>query len=209
MKPANNPKSTPANSLFRPAMLLAVLLVAIYFISREVKYYTLNQETLGRFFEIRWWLMGHLSGGILALLIGPFQFWEKFRMRNLKLHRQLGKVYLIAILVATLCSTYMAWTSALKIHFSWALSLQVLAAAWLVTIFMAYRAIRMRRIQRHREWMIRSYIVTFGFISFRFINDTMAAAEMGTFVERASSIIYLVLFIPLAIAGLVFEWNRK
>ena len=89
MKPANNPKSTPAHSLFRPAMLLAVLLVAIYFISREVKYYTLNQETLGRFFEIRWWLMGHLSGGILALLIGPFQFWEKFRMCNLKLHRQL------------------------------------------------------------------------------------------------------------------------
>ena len=209
MKSESSTKSVPAVSLFWPVILLTVLLVAIYFISREVKYYTLNQETLGRFFEIRWWLVGHLTGGILALLIGPFQFWEKFRIRNLKLHRLLGKIYLVAILVATLCSTYMAWTSALKIHFSWALSLQVLAAAWLVTIFMAYRAIRLRRVQRHREWMIRSYLVTFGFVSFRFINDTMAAAEMGTFVERAPSIVYLVLFIPLTIAGLVFEWNRK
>lgn len=42
-----------------------------------------------------------------------------------------------------------------------------LNVAWVVTTGMALYYIRTRRIQQHREWMIRSYIVTFAFVTYR------------------------------------------
>lgn len=209
MKAKNNTRPLLHRSLLWTSVLLILLLTALYYISGELKYYSLNEEALGRFFGIKWWLVGHLSGGILALVIGPLQFWESFRVRNLKLHRTIGKIYLLAIAVAAFSSTFMAWNTALAIHFTWALSLQVLAVVWITTAFMAYRAIRKKRIRQHREWMIRSYIVTFGFITFRWMNDTLGEAGIGTFVERAPTIVYLLILIPLGVAGLIFEWNKK
>ena len=38
---------------------------------------------------------------------------------------------------------------------------------------MAYAAIRKRAIERHREWMIRSYTVTFAFVLFRLVDQLL------------------------------------
>jgi uncharacterized membrane protein len=192
-----------------PVVLVTLLAIALYYISGEFKYFSLDPDVLGNYFPIKWWLVGHLTGGILALIIGPFQFWTKFRNRNLKLHRNLGKIYLIAILIAVISSTVMAWTASLSVHWTWAVSLQGLAFAWIVTAFMAYRTIRQKRVQEHRKWMIRSYIVTFAFITFRWINNSEAAMELGSFVERAPTIAWAVWAIPLLVAEIIFDWNKK
>ena len=42
-----------------------------------------------------------------------------------------------------------------------------LNVAWVVTTGTALYYIRTRRIQQHREWMIRSYIVNFAFVTYR------------------------------------------
>ena len=49
-------------------ILFALFLIAFKFVLGEIKYYSLDQEVLGRFWKIKWWLYGHVSGGILALL---------------------------------------------------------------------------------------------------------------------------------------------
>lgn len=196
-------------SIFWFGILLMFFLIALNFISGELKYYQLEEATFGRYWEVKWWLIGHLSGGILALVLGPVQFWTKFRNKYLKAHRLMGKIYLIAILVASLSSIYMAWNTAIKVHFTWALSLQVLSFTWIITAFMAFRAIKKHRIQQHKEWMVRSYIVTFVFVAFRWINDMLGAAEIGTFVERGPTIIYLTIFLPLLAAEIIFQWNKK
>ena len=108
-----------------------------------------------------------ILGALIALIIGPFQFWKGFRDRYMITHRWMGRIYLIAILIGSIASTYLAWTSALQIHWTWALALQGLAFAWIITSGMAYFSVRRKRIQEHREWMIRSYAVTFAFITFR------------------------------------------
>ena len=46
-------------------------------------------------------------------------------------------------------------------------SLMTLAIFWLVSTGMTYLAIRNRRIQTHKEWMIRSYVLTFFFVNAR------------------------------------------
>ena len=103
------------------------------------------------------------------MIIGPFQFWKTFRGKYIKTHRFLGRVYLIAILLGTISATNLAWTSGYKISFSWAFGLQALAFAWISTALMAYISVRRGRIMQHKEWMIRTYVLTANFIIFRLI----------------------------------------
>ena len=52
-----------------------------------------------------------------------------------------------------------------------------LATAWLATTGMAFLAIKRHLYEQHKEWMIRSYVVTFAFVIFRAF-DTMIASRM-------------------------------
>src|SRR5262249_8805186 len=52
-----------------------------------------------------------------------------------------------------------------------------LALAWLVTSTMAFWAIKNRNFVQHREWMIKSYVVTCGFTTFRIIASTFPFLE--------------------------------
>lgn len=152
---------------------------------------------------------GHVAGGLLALVIGPLQFWKGFRNKYVTVHRTLGKVYLISIVVASLCATYLSWTTALAIHWTWAISLQSLGLVWFCTALMAYRFIRLRRIQLHKEWMIRSYVVTFGFVLFRYMNGHPLFVEAGNFIERGPTIGWLAWAIPLFFTEIMIQWNKK
>jgi len=50
---------------------------------------------------------------------------------------------------------------------SYVAGLFTLSIAGLITTGMALYAIRTRRIEQHREWMLRSYTVTVGFVTYR------------------------------------------
>src|SRR4029453_16652431 len=55
-----------------------------------------------------------------------------------------------------------------------------LALAWIATTGLAYAAIRTREIGLHREWMIRNYVVTFGFVFFRLWLDPLMSLGIAT-----------------------------
>ena len=50
----------------------------------------------------------HIFASLVALAIGPFQFNEKFRLNKIQVHRLLGKIYLISVLVGGLSGLYMS-----------------------------------------------------------------------------------------------------
>jgi hypothetical protein len=209
MKTTSKPTSIMTHPLIWLSILLVLFLIALNFISGELKYFSFKEESLGRFWNHKWWLVGHLTGGILALIIGPFQFWENFRNKYLKVHRLMGITYVLAILIASLCSTYLAWTSAVAIHWTWAIALQGLALAWVITVLMAFRFIKLKRIKMHQEWMIRSYVVTFAFITFRWLVDLPFVVELGNFIERAPTIGWISWVLPLFITEVILQWNKK
>jgi hypothetical protein len=55
-----------------------------------------------------------------------------------------------------------------------------LCVAWVITTSMALLAIRRRNLPQHREWMMRSYAVTFAFVTFRFGVETLVSQGMAT-----------------------------
>ena len=201
--------STPASYLKLVAWAFLTVFAGNFIIKDALPYFDLQQDYFGRFWNVKWWLVGHITGGLLALVVGPFQFWKSFRTKYITIHRWLGRTYLVAILTGTICSTYLAWTSGLAIHWSWAIALQGLALAWICTAAMAYISIIKRRIEQHREWMIRSYVVTFAFVIFRWLNELTAVKELGNFVERGPTEIWVSWAIPLFVTEIILQWKKK
>ena len=210
-------KQTSLFSLTKPksylkliAWTFIIVLGGKFVIKDALPYFGLDPEVFGNYYsEVKWTLIGHISGGLLAIVIGPFQFWKAFRTKYKKVHRTLGVIYLIAIVIGSISATYLAWTVGLNTHWTWAIALQGLAFAWICTVAMAYRAVRLHRYKIHRDWMIRSYVVTFGFVTFRWLEELAANFELGNFVERAPTVIWICWAIPLFITEMVLQWNKK
>jgi Predicted membrane protein (DUF2306) len=57
-------------------------------------------------------ITAHIAGAMLATIIGPFQFLPKIiTSRYLRLHRSLGRVYLLGVLIGGLGGLYMAFVA--------------------------------------------------------------------------------------------------
>ena len=111
-------------------------------------------------------LIVHIAASMLAILIGPFQFMPGIRKgRWLRLHRGLGRTYLLSILFGGLSGLYMS-----RFAYGGPITesgFATLAVLWLYSGFMAYRHIRNRDIEHHREWMTRNYALTFAGVMLR------------------------------------------
>lgn len=191
-------------------ILLLILYIGKVTFQEILPYFSLNKESYGRFWDYKITVLIHVSSGLIAMLIGPIQFWASFRTKYIKIHRIFGRIYLIAILIGTISATNLAWTSGYKISFAWAFGLQALAFAWMSTALMAYISVMKGRIAQHKEWMIRSYVVTLGFFFFRILNNSFFIKSiMPEFTERGVTIIWFCWTIPLLITEIVLSWNRK
>jgi hypothetical protein len=107
----------------------------------------------------------HIMLGGISLLTGWSQFLRNFRKRNLSFHRTLGKIYLIAVMISGLCGLYIAFFATGGLVS--VLGFGGLALSWLFTSSSAYRSIRLRDIESHERWMIRSYALTFAAVTLR------------------------------------------
>ena len=144
------------------AALVALTSARYFFLSPEV---AIDGPLARRFAEYITPLLFHAGGGIVALSLGAWGFWGTFRNRYLSLHRWLGRVYLLAVLVGGTAGFYMALTAfgglPARIGFG------MLALLWLTTGATAYLRIRRGNVRLHREWMIRSYALTFSAVMLR------------------------------------------
>jgi hypothetical protein len=109
-------------------------------------------------------LIPHTLAGIFALLIGPTNFSSRIRQRHLKFHRVLGRIYVISVFIGA--ATGVALASG-RPGFPGTCGQ---AAAWVVCTTAAFLTARNRQIVQHRQWMARSYAVTFTFVSSRVLN---------------------------------------
>jgi uncharacterized membrane protein len=109
-------------------------------------------------------LIPHTLSGTLALLIGPLQFSSRFRQRHLKVHRVLGRIYVVSVFIGSFTGI------ALAAGRPGLPGTSMQAAAWMVCTTAAFVTARNRQIAAHRQWMARSYAVTFTFVSSRVLN---------------------------------------
>lgn len=116
-------------------------------------------------------LLPHIGFGFIAILLGPLQFWKQLRTQYLPFHRWTGRIYICSVAISACIGLYMAITDH---NLVFSTGTTGLAIAWIITGTMAYMTIRKRLIQEHKEWMIRNYVVTFGFVSYRIGHQIMS-----------------------------------
>jgi hypothetical protein len=151
------------------AVLAVLALTLMWFVVQKVHYLTdYSQASYSDYFWVRRaGLVPHLAGGALAITAGLVQIWLGLTNRVGTLHHVLGRVYALGVLIGSLGGFYLALT--IPGPLSYAAGLFTLCVAWVITTGMALYAIRTRRIEQHREWMLRSYTVTFAFVTFRLV----------------------------------------
>ena len=185
---------------------LVILSALAYFISKNVvRYFVLTPESYGNYF---WgkvsWLFPHVVCGVLAAVIGPLQFWPRVRRDYLPFHRLAGRIYVVAVLIGAISSVGMA-AKVGPDSATYAFGLIGLALAWVTTTGMAFVAIRLKNIPQHKQWMIRSYVVTFAFVTFRLASDLLKAGNVLPSHERSALMAWACWAIPLLFTEVVLQ----
>jgi len=146
-------------------------------------------------------LIPHTLAGIFALVIGPINFCSRVRRRYLQLHRILGYIYVISVFVGSFTGI------ALAAGRPGLPGTSMQAAAWMVCTTAAFTAARNRQIAVHRQWMARSYAVTFTFVSSRVLNLVPAYwSHLGDVLAAVGVIAFTLASIVLVDLGL--NWRE-
>jgi hypothetical protein len=186
-------------------IVTVVALVALRFYARYPLHYLLTPtaESFGGYWPHRPWLLLHIAGATVALAVGPWQLWSGFRRRYLRAHRVLGYTYLGAGVVGGIGAFGLAWWSAAADH---GVSVFVFALTWWCCLGMAYRAIRHRRILEHQDWMVRGYVLTYGFVLIRALGEVPVWQALGSAAEPTQNWVGWV--VPLVMTDIVLRWRR-
>lgn len=151
----------------------------------------------------------HVGLGGIALLSGWSQFFKNFRNRHLKLHRGLGLIYIIAVLLSGLTSLYIAYyTEGGLIAI---VGFEALGILWLFTTLIAYQAIKTKKPDEHENWMIRSYALTFAAVTLRLWLPLFMEVFHMSFTEAYRIVAWLCWVPNLMIAQLIIrkKYMRK
>ena len=194
--------SSPRGLLTAAAWTLICLLAA-GFIGKYVFHYYLNFGPKG--FDVfspkRWPLLVHMSSGMVALVIGPFQFWTGLKARLPRIHRWMGRTYLVAVAAGSAAGLYMAFTT--SGGWAYGAALAMLALAWASCGAVAYAAILRGAVALHRRWMVRTYVVTFAFVIFRLVSDWLPTSQLKPASDLAIADAWGCWAVPLLITVLV------
>ena len=115
-----------------------------------------------------WWRLGfyaHIVCGGVALLVGWSQFVKSWRDRFPRVHRVVGKLYVLMVCVSSLAAvcispqTSTGWIAGLGFG--------GLGVVWLYVTLQAYRSIRQKNLKRHECMMVYSYGACFAAVTLR------------------------------------------
>ena len=199
------PAISSRRSRFKTVLWIALGLTALFvFITSEVMLvtdYPMYHAYRLQVIADRHLLIPHTLAGIFALVIGPINFSSRIRQRHLTLHRVLGRIYAVSVLVGAFTGI------ALAAGRPGLPGTSMQAAAWIVCTAAAVITARNHQIPPHRQWMARSYAVTFTFVSSRVLNlwprywshlgDTLAAVGVIAFTLAS-----------LLLVDLGFNWHE-
>ena len=161
-------------------VLILSLLVAAYGASYVARGEAAFVGELAASFRARpWGIIGHAFFGTLALLAGPLQFRGDIRARHRRLHRVLGRVYVVAALGTGVTGLFMA-----AFAFGGPIThagFGLLAVLVLATTMLAFARIRAGDVAAHRAWMLRSFALIFAGVTLRLELPLLIAAYGGEF----------------------------
>ena len=150
----------------------------------------------------------HVSGGTIVLFLGLANLYIGATRRFFQHHKVVGRLYLLgggfgAISAIIITSGTAHKATGASTFTNPTISLLALSAAWLLAAGMAFRAVRNRRYDSHREWMIRSYVLVWSFVFCRLASGVAGVEDLG----GGDAFIWLSWVGPLVLCEVALQWR--
>jgi hypothetical protein len=169
--------STPVRTHWSGAVLFAVAIVTsiAVWIRIVLPVVTLDSAATAPHNKHLFLVLWHAGGGTLMLFAGAAALYIGSTRRFFRGHKIFGYTYLIGGSLGAIAALTLIVSRA---HYNVGINAATgtLAAVWLAVAAMAYRAVRNRRFDEHRQWMIRSYVLTWTFVFCRMVMATRCEA---------------------------------
>lgn len=194
---------TPEKRIYALLWACVVFFSCYYIYSNCLRYFVFEPRNyhFDFFWNRRYWLFVHVFSGMLATLASPFQFISYLRVHYLRVHKALGYIYVSGIIISSITSFYLCATTPENIWYS--LGLTGFTVAWLVTALTGMLYALKGKLLQHKEWMVRSFVVTVGFSISRLLEDMVVHTDADVArVERLTVLAWISWIIPLIIT----EW---
>jgi uncharacterized membrane protein len=153
------------------------------------------------FAPAKWVLLVHALFGSIALALGPLQFSNRLRARNLKLHRISGYVYVVGVFIAApLGIPIAARVDTLSLVFASG----VQALGWAGCTAIALYCVLHGNIAEHRRWMIRGYPFAAVFTFARVVIGIPAVQRLGW--PGIESVVWTGIALAAFLPNIILEW---
>lgn len=201
-------RALPAARWVRAAVLwggfaVVVLFGVLFLIRDSLKYLEWTEVVYQRFWPQRWMLAGHVLTASLCLLVAPLQFSARLRGRWPKFHRAVGWTYVIGALMSAVLTLRLGFFSACRMCIPpfaiWSFLFLI------VTVLAVWFAVR-RRLDLHRQFMIRSWVLLNGFVVVRLDAHLGFPFPSGPEISRPAMLIWAAWVVPFLVTEMWLTW---
>ena len=184
-------------------ILFAIFCLLTVFVTymKNARIFDPTSEIAQHFAPIKWYLVPHAFFGILAIVLGVFQFSNRLRARYLKVHRMFGYVYVASVFIAAPLGIPM--TMRFGPSLTAASSMQ--AFGWMLTTAIALYCVRHGNVTQHRRWMIRSYPFAMVFTVARLIIPIPPVLRLG--VPGIETVVWTVIVLAAILPNVLLDWR--
>ncbi|MDH5403750.1 MAG: DUF2306 domain-containing protein [Candidatus Heimdallarchaeota archaeon] len=152
-------------------IIIMAILIAIYAIyaSLSMLLYTLpntiSPDLQGSFYDRQFLFYIHMLFGAPAVTLGAIIINGRFQRKHLNLHRKFGYIYIYSVWLSGTSGLILAFFSAV----GWVdhIGFATLAVLWLYTTTMGFKFATEKNYEKHINWMVRSYSLTFAAVTLR------------------------------------------
>jgi uncharacterized membrane protein len=190
----------------KPALWAAMGAIALVVIVYSETPLLLQAEERSYLSTIPFLIIPHIAAGVTALLTGTFQFSSRVRRRYPAFHRVLGRVYVTSVFIAAPLAIILSIHRHDPRAKPWVAAIAVQAGTWMITTGAAFLTARNHHFQQHREWMVRSYAVTFAFFGIRVLQLVPGGnlhSEAGFAME-----IIIITFMAVLLPDIFLHWRE-
>jgi hypothetical protein len=146
----------------------------------------------------------HVIGGLSILVAGAGALYIGWTRKAFKRHKGFGYTYLSLGALMALSALALSVEAPHEPR-SLYVATGTLAVVWLAVAAMALRAARNRRFLVHRDWMIRSYVLTWTFVGCRIATNVDVFPNLG--VESVTAAIWMNWIVPFVVCEIALQWK--
>lgn len=150
----------------------------------------------------------HIFTGVLALIIGPFQiFLTKVGTKKIRWHRYMGYLYVSSISISGLVNMYLSFFAS----GGWiaGLGFFTLDVLWVTFTWISLYKIGKKDLQAHREWMLRSYALTFAAVTLRLLLPLLLLLFHGNFILAYQIVAWMCWVVNLVVTEVLIRSRYK